>query len=271
MKFNEQYIEILDHVFKLTKDGRTEEIENDFSIPKMFGAWSNIYWALPQLDKFGGLELEELKNLVKALVKCHISYKATTNQFLRTETLNWIIGRLKIKASVYGIDNNEGLYAEWWVNRLYNYPDSEYSYNPEIGNKLRLENNIKEENERKAKQQKSERLDKIEFEHESRREKKQIEKRRNYFEYLELNQNQKDNRDKYLTEFSELSKVEKIRTVITDERPLFFFPTEISDVDVSTLTELTSNEREILVKKIEKYRMTEWNVTKERIKLIDRK
>ncbi len=30
MKFDEQYIKTLERVFDLTKDGRTEEIENDF-------------------------------------------------------------------------------------------------------------------------------------------------------------------------------------------------------------------------------------------------
>ena len=268
MKFDEQYIKTLERVFDLTKAGRTEEIVNDFSIPKMFGAWSSIFWALPHLDKFGGLQLDELKKLVKALIKSHVSYKATTNQFLRTETLNWIIGALKIKANVYGIDENEGFYVEWWVNRLYDDPETEYSYSSEIGKKLRKDKEIKTEIEEKEQKEKAQRLDKIELENEIKRENKQAEKRRNYFKYLEQNQNQKDKREEYLSEFSKLSEVEKIRAIITDERPLFFFPTDISDVDLSTLSELTSNERDLLVKKIQKYRMKEWNETKERIEKI---
>lgn len=44
MTFDEQqYITTLERVFDLTKNGRTEEITNDFSIPKMFGAWSRIF------------------------------------------------------------------------------------------------------------------------------------------------------------------------------------------------------------------------------------
>jgi hypothetical protein len=87
MKFDEQYIKTLERVFDLAKDGRTEEIETDFSIPKMFGAWSSIFRALPHLDKFDGLEFGELKRLVKALVKSHVFYKSKTNKYLRTETL----------------------------------------------------------------------------------------------------------------------------------------------------------------------------------------
>ena len=116
--------------------GQGEEIENDFSIPKMFGAWSSIFWALPHLDKFGGLEFDDLKKLVKALVKSHVSCKSTTNQYLRTETLNWIIGTLKIKANVYGIDNNEGLYVDFWTSQLFTDPETPYQYNPEIGRQL---------------------------------------------------------------------------------------------------------------------------------------
>jgi len=39
VKFDKQYIATLERVIDITKNGRTEEIENDFSIPKMFGAW----------------------------------------------------------------------------------------------------------------------------------------------------------------------------------------------------------------------------------------
>jgi len=136
VKFDDQYIKTLERVFYLTKEGRTEEIENDFTIPKMFGAWSSVFWALPHLDKFGGLTFDELKNLVRALVKSHVLYKATTHQILQTETLNWIIGTLKIKASVYGIDNNEGIYVDFWAKQLFSNPEIPYQYYPELGRKL---------------------------------------------------------------------------------------------------------------------------------------
>lgn len=183
MKFDEQYIKTLERVFNLTKNGRTEEIETDFSIPKMFGAWSSIFWALPHLDKFGVLEFDELKMLVKALVKSHVSYKSTTNQYLWTETLNWIIGTLKIKANVYGIDSNERLYADSWANQLFTDPETPYQYDPNIGRQLLADRETQIEINKKLEEEKQARLQKEEEENELR----QAEKQKTYFEHLDRN------------------------------------------------------------------------------------
>lgn len=266
MKFDQQYLKTLEKVYQLTKEGRTDEIAEDFSIPKMFGAWSSIFWALPQLDRFRDFEIEDLKKLIQSLIKSHSAYKSTTNQHLLTDTIDWIAKKLIIAANVYGVDPNEGLYAKNWINNLYENPNSEYKYTSEIGLSLKKkfddETLIASQNEQK----KSERLQKIERENEEKREHKQIEKRKNYFEYLKRNENQNDKRNAYLEEFSELSSLEKLKRIIYEEKPLFFFPLEIANVDIETLNQLTQSERITLSAKISKYRMKEWYGTNERIK-----
>lgn len=267
MKFDEQYIATLERVIDLTKNGRTEEIENDFSIPKMFGAWSSIFWALPHLDKFGGLEFEELKKTVKALLKSHVSYKSTTNQYLRTETLNWIIGTLKVKANVYGIDNNEGLYAEFWASQLFTNPETPYHYAPEFGRQLLADRERKNETAKKLADEKQQRLQKEEEENELR----QAEKQKIYFEHLDRNQKQKELRENFLKSFSQLSLADKLISITTDTKPLHYYPTEIADVDIDTLKSLSFEQRTRLFELIKKYRVKEWYETKERIQQLDRK
>ncbi len=267
LKFDEQYIKTLERVIDLTKEGRTAEIENDFSIPKMFGAWSSIFWALPHLDKFGGLQLDELKNLVKALVKSHVSYKATTNQLLRTETLNWIIGTLKIKANVYGIDNNEGLYADFWANHLFTDPGTPYQYDPEFGRQLLAEREKQIEIAKKLEEEKQERLRKEEEENQLR----QAEKQKAYFEHLDRNQKQKELRENFLNEFSQLSLIEKLVVITKDTKPLHYYPTDIAEVDIDTLKSLSFEQRTRLYEMIKNYRIIEWYDTKERIQQLDRK
>ena len=267
MKFDEQYIATLERVIDLTKNGRTEEIENDFSIPKMFGAWSSIFWALPHLDKFGGLEFDDLKKLVKALVKSHVSYKSTTNQYLRTETLNWIIGTLKIKANVYGIDNNEGLYADLWASQLFTDPETPYQYNPEIGRQLLADQERQIEINKKISDEKQERLQKEEQENELR----QAEKQKTYFEHLDRNQKQKELRENFLNNFSKLDLVDKLIAITTDTKPLHYYPTDFADVDIDTLKSLSFEQRTSLFEMIKKYRIKEWYDTKERIQQLDGK
>ena len=267
MKFDEQYIATLERVIDLTKNGRTEEIENDFSIPKMFGAWSSIFWALPHLDKFGGLEFGELKKLVKALVKSHVSYKSTTNQYLRTETLNWIIGTLKIKANVYGIDNNEGLYADFWASQLFSDPETTYQYDPILGRQLLADREKQNEIAKKLADEKQERLQKEDEENELR----QAEKQKIYFEHLDRNQNQKELREKFLDKFSQLGLVDKLTAITTDDKPLHYYPTDFADVDIDILKSLSFEQRIRLFEMIKKYRIKEWYDTKERIQQLDRK
>jgi hypothetical protein len=267
VKFDEQYLKTLEEVYDLTKAGRTIEIETDFSIPKMFGAWSSIYWALPNLDKFGGLQLDELKELVRALVKSHVSYKATTNQLLRTETLNWIIGRLKIKASVYGADSNEELYAEWWSNELFTNPLTGYHYNTEIGKELLTQKGQQIEISKDLEEQKQKRLKKEEEENELR----QADKQKEFFEHLERNQKQKELREKFLNDFSQLSLTDKIAIIVKDNKPLHYYPTDIADVNISTLQSLTFEQRATLFEMIKKYRIKDWYDTKERIQQLDEK
>ncbi len=267
MKFDEQYIATLERVIDLTKNGRTEEIEKDFSIPKMFGAWSSIFWALPHLDKFGGLEFDELKKLVKALVKSHLSYKATTNQYLRTETLNWIIGTLKIKANVYGIDNNEGLYTGFWASQLFTDPETPYQYDPEIGRQLLADREKQIEINQKIADEKQERLLKEEQENEHR----QAEKQKTNFEHLDRNQKQKELRENFLNDFSKLDLVDKIIAITTDTKPLNYYPTDFADVDIDTLKSLSFEQRTKLFEMIKKYRIKEWYDTKERIQQLDGK
>src|SRR5690606_37791151 len=139
----------------------------------MFGAWSSIFWALPHLDKFSGLEFDELKKLVRALVKSHVSYKSTTNQYLRIETLNWIIGSLKIKANVYGIDKNEGLYVDFWASQLFTDPDTPYQYDPELGRQLLASRERQIEINKQIADKKQEKLQKEEQENEIRQREKQ--------------------------------------------------------------------------------------------------
>jgi flagellar biosynthesis GTPase FlhF len=267
VKFDEQYIKTLERVLDLTKEGRTEEIETDFSIPKMFGAWSSIFWALPHLDKFGGLEFDELKRLVKALVKSHVSYKSTTNQYLRTETLNWIIGTLKIKANVYGIDSNEGLYADSWANQLFTDPEAPYQYDPNIGRQLLADRETQKEINKKLEDEKQARLQKEEQENELR----QAEKQKTYFEHSDRNQKQKELRENFLNEFSKLGLVDKLIAITTDTKPLHYYPTDFADVDIDTLKSLSFEQRTRLFEMIKKYRIKEWYDTKERIQQLDRK
>jgi len=267
VKFDEQYINTLERVFDLTKDGRTEEIETDFSIPKMFGAWSSIFWALPHLDKFGGLEFDELKRLVKALVKSHVSYKSTTNQYLRTETLNWIIGTLKINANVYGIDSNEGLYADSWAKQLFIDPETPYQYDPNIGRQLLADRETQKEINKKLEDEKQVRLQKEEEENELR----QAEKQKTYFEHLDRNKKQKELRENFLNEFSKLGLVDKLIAITTETKPLYYYPTDFADVDINTLKSLSFEQRTRLFEMIKKYRVKEWYDTKERIQQLDRK
>lgn len=267
MKFDEQYIATLERVIDLTKNGRTEEIENDFSIPKMFGAWSSIFWALPHLDKFGGLEFDELKKLVKALVKSHLSYKSTTNQYLRTETLHWIIGTLKIKANVYGIDNNEGLYTDFWANQLFTDEETPYQYDPEIGRQLLAKRERQLEINKKIADEKQEKHQKEEQENELR----QAEKQKTYFEHLDRNQKQKELRENFLNDFSKLDLEQKLITITTDSKPLHYYPTDFADVYVDTLKSLNFEQRSRLFELIKKYRIKEWYNTKERIQQLDKK
>ena len=89
----------------------------------MFGAWSSIFWALPELDKFRNLTFNQLKNLVQSLIKSHIEYSKTTNQALRTETIDWIAGIFKIKA---GLESESGkIYAENWIKELFKHQSKE--------------------------------------------------------------------------------------------------------------------------------------------------
>ena len=267
MKFNEQYIATLERVIELTKNGRTEEIENDFSIPKMFGAWSSIFWALPHLDIFSGLEFDELKKLVRALVKSHVSYKSTTNQYLRIETLNWIIGSLKIKASVYGIDKNERLYVDFWASQLFTDPDTPYQYDPELGRQLLASRERQIEINKKIADKKQEKLQKEEQENEIR----QREKQKKYFEHLNRNQKQKELRENFLKEYLKLDLVGKLVAITTDTKPLHYYPTDCADVDIETLKSLSFEQRTKLSEMIKKYRIKEWYHTKERIEQLDKK
>jgi len=45
-----------------------------------------------------------------------------------------------------------------------------------------------------------------------------------------------------LEEFSELSSLEKLKRIIYEEKPLFFFPLEIANVDIETLNQLTQSD-----------------------------
>ena len=188
MTFSQQYSKTLERVYDLTKEGRTEEIANDFSIPEMFGAWSSIFWALPQLDRFGDFNLEDLKKLVQALVKSHCGYKVTTNQYLRTETIEWIAGKLVIKTKFFGTDPNEALYAEYWTNRLFLNPEMTYEYNTEIGRRLseKKERNI--ELTKNLYEEKQNRLRKEEEENELRK----AGKKKAFLDHLDRNQKQKE-------------------------------------------------------------------------------
>lgn len=158
MTFADQYIQTLQKIYHLTKTGQTETIAKDISIPKMFGAWSNIFWALPHLDKFNDFTAEQLRELVKALIAGHVNYGNTTNQYLRTETINWIEGTFKIKVSVYSSDKNERLYAVYWINELYNNPNTDYVYNTELGQTLKRKEEEIELKKQQDEKEKSERL-----------------------------------------------------------------------------------------------------------------
>jgi len=100
---------------------------------------------------------------------------------------------------------------------------------------------------------------------------RQAEKQKTYFEHLDRNQKQKELREKFLSDFSKLSLVDKIIAIITDTKPLHYYPTDIADINIDTLKSLSSEQRTGLYKIIKKYRMTEWHVTKERIQQLDRK
>jgi hypothetical protein len=127
MTFSEEYLAALDKIFDLSKSGQSKLIGTDYSIPKMFGAWSSIFWALPHLDKFKDLTTDQLKDLIRELVRSHRNYGRTTNQLLRTETIKWIGGILKIKVSV-SYDEAEGLYVDKWINNLFDNPETTYDY-----------------------------------------------------------------------------------------------------------------------------------------------
>ena len=267
MTFYEQYNDTLIKVYDLTKKGQTKEIETDLSISKMFGSCSNIFGALPLLDKFGELHLDELKDLVRALITSHNAFKTTVGYFVRTETLNWIIGTFHIRAGVYGTDSNERLYAEWWTNQLFENPKTPYQYDSEIGQRLLAEREQQLKISKKSEQEKQEKLKKEEQENELR----QAEKQKTYFEHLDRNEKQKELRQSFLQEFSQLSLTEKIAFIVKDTKPLHFYPTDIADVDTDTLKSLTFEQRARLYKMIKKYRIKEWYDTKERIQQLDRK
>ena len=267
MSFSDQYIETIEKVYELTVSKATKLIENDLSVSEIFGSCSNISLGIFQLDKFGKFELDDLKELVRALIKSHLAYESQTNKSWRTDTLRWIIGTFKIKASVYGIDDNEGLYADYWAAQLFTDPETPYLYNPEFGKKLFAEQERQKEITKKLEAEKAERLRKEENEIELR----QMEKQKAYFEHLNRNQKQTELRESFLNNFSKLSLIDKILTITTDTKPLHYYPTDIAGVDIDTLKSLSSEQRTRLFEMIKKYRIKEWYDTKERIQQLDRK
>lgn len=258
---------MLKRVYDLTKKGQTEEIESDFSIPKIFGAWSSILWALPHLNRFDELEFEDLKSLVKTLTKCHISYEATTNQFLRTETLIWIIGIFKAKAVDYGMDKNEGLYAELWASQLFKEPESPYQYNPEFGRQLFADQKKHFEINAKIQEEKQERLQNEVKENELRL----AEKQKRHIEHLSRNEEGKKVREIFLSDFSKLDLMDKLIIITTDSRPLHYYPTDFLDIDLDTLKSLSFEQRTRLLDMIKVYRIKEWYDTKVLIEQLNRK
>lgn len=267
MNFSDRYIETIERVYDLTKSGQTELIENDLTISKVFGSCSNISLGVFQLDKFGSLELKDLKKLVKALIKSHLLYEKETSQSWRTDTLRWIIGTLKIKASVYGLDNNEGLYAEYWTSQLFIDPETPYQYDHELGRQLLADSEKQNEIAKKLADEKQQRLQKEEEENELR----QAEKRKTYFEHLDRNQKQKELRENFLNDFSKLDLVDKLIAITTDTKPLHYYPTDFADVDIDTLKSLSFEQRTRLFEMIKKYRIKEWYDTKKRIQQLDGK
>lgn len=267
MTFSDQYIETIERVYELTKSKQTKVIEDDISISRVFGSCSNISLGIFQLDKYGTLELDDLKNLVRALIKSHLAYEMQTNKSWRTDTLRWIIGTFKIKANVYGIDNNEGLYADFWASQLFTDPETPYQYDPELGRQLLADRERQIEINKKIADEKQERLQKEEQENELR----QAEKQKTYFEHLDRNQKQKELRENFLNEFSKLGLVDKLIAVTTDAKPLHYYPTDFADVDIDTLKSLSFEQRTRLFEMIKKYRIKEWYDTKERIQQLNRK
>ena len=267
MDYYEQYYKKIDEAFDLAKNGETEKIISDFSIVKMFCSISNIFSALRHFDKFNDLIVDQLKKLVEALIKGQIKYSKTTNQALRTDTTDWIIGILRTKISVYSNDKNEIHYLNFWISELFNNKSIEYNYSNDIGKHLEQKYNENELVRLKYENEKAERLAKEENEIEKRFE----EKRKIYFEHLEKNQKQKEIRDIFLAEFSTYSLTKKLRIIISDTKPLYFYPTEISDVQNEILIELNVDERDRLYKMIKKQRMVEWYKTRDRIQVMDKK
>jgi len=267
MTFADQYIQTLQRVYDLTKNGQTETIKTDFSITKMFGAWSSIFWALTHFDKFNDFSIEQLKDLVKALITGHINYGKTTNQFLRTETIDWISSSLKIKVSVSSTDKNEVFYVQQWIENLYTNPDTEYLFSFELGLRLEQEQNESELVKQQSESDKAKRLELEEIE----REKRQAEKQKHFFEHLERNLNQKNKRDNFLKEFGKQTILKKLKTIVSDNKPLHYYPTDISNVQEKTLRELSWNDRDTFYKMIKKYRIKEWYETRDKIQMIDNK
>lgn len=267
MTFSDQYIQTLQRVYDLTKNGQVETIETDFSITKMLGAWSSIFWALPHFDQFNDFSVDQLKELVKALIKGHINYGKTTNQYLRTETIDWIAGTFKIKVSVNSSDKNERLYAEQWIIKLYSNSDTAYSYNSELGQTLKQQQDEYEIQRQQIEKEKAERLDLIEQENAKR----QAEKQKLFFEHLDRNQTQKEIREKFLEGFSKQTLTEQLRTITSNTNPLHYFPTNIANVPNEILNELTSEERNTLYEMIKKYRIKDWYETRDRIQRMDKK
>jgi len=266
--YSDQYIQTLQHIYDLTKDHQTEIIETDLKITKMFGAWSSIFWALPHFDKFEGLTVEELKQLVKSLIVGHLKYAKTTNQYLQTETIDWIAGIFKRKVSIrFEEDKNEGLYAEKWVKQLYENPTLEYSYSQNIGLKLKEQLDNQELQRKQVDKEKAERLEIAE----QKAKKRQFKKQNHFLDHLESNQKQKENREIFLTEFSKLTLVEKLKVIANNTKPLHYYPTDIADVSSELLIELSLDTRNTLYLMIKKYRIKDWYKTRDRIQIIDKK
>ena len=79
----------------------------------------------------------------------------------------------KIKANVDGIDNNEGLYTDFWASQLFTDPETPYQYDPEIGRQLLADRERQIEINKKIAGEKQERLQKEEQENELRQAQKQ--------------------------------------------------------------------------------------------------
>jgi len=258
MTFSDEYIITLDTVYKLTINKQTDQIKHDEKFIKMFGAWSSIFWALPHFDKFETLEIQDFIKLISSLSYSSAKYLKTTNQSIRTETIEWLIGILKRKIISNSLDDNEVFYFDYWKKEILENPEYDYFYTIEQGENLKKQFEIQKQGLEQKQIIKNENNRMLEVEIQKRQEKR-IELIDQHIKQKGFNNNE---REKFIESYIAQTAIGKLRIIISENKHLHYYPIEFASYSTDTLRLLEKDERTNLLSKITKSKIPQWNETK---------